>query len=59
LRTRKVAASAKLVELKAASDDIFKDMIASIDNMRESIDRAMKSAIAKFKTALWLTNEID
>ncbi|MFT7384540.1 MAG: ketopantoate reductase [Urechidicola sp.] len=52
LRTRKVAASANLVELKAASDDVYKDMIASMDNTRESIDRAMKSAIAKFKTTL-------
>jgi hypothetical protein len=52
LRTRKVAASAKLVELKAASDDVYKDMIASMDDMRESTDHAMKSAIAKFKTAL-------
>jgi hypothetical protein len=52
LRTRKVAASANLVELKAASNDVYKDMIASMGNTRESIDRAMKSAIAKFKTTL-------
>ena len=52
LRARKVAASAKLGELKAASDDVYKDLIASMDNMRESIDRAMKSTIAKFKTPL-------
>jgi hypothetical protein len=52
LRARKVAASAKLVELKAASDDVYKDMIGNMDNMRESIDRAMKSALAKFKTVL-------
>jgi hypothetical protein len=52
LRTRKVAAGENLVELKAASDDVYKDMIASMDNTRESIDRAMKSTIAKIKTAL-------
>jgi septal ring factor EnvC (AmiA/AmiB activator) len=52
LNARKVAARAKLAELKEASDDVYRDMIGNMENMRESIDYSMKSAITRFKTAL-------
>jgi uncharacterized coiled-coil DUF342 family protein len=48
LRARRAAANAKLAELKEASDDMYREMIANMDSMRASIDSAMKSAIAKF-----------
>jgi phage shock protein A len=51
LSARKVAAKAKLAELKEASDDVYRDMIENMEDMRESTDHAMKSAFKRFKTA--------
>lgn len=49
LRTMQDAARSKLAELKNSGDDAWEDLKAGIDNARESLAQALKSAKSRFK----------
>ena len=49
LRSMQEAANEQLVELKAASDDAWEDLKASLESTRDSLSNALTSAASRFQ----------
>jgi uncharacterized coiled-coil DUF342 family protein len=49
LRSMQEAASSKLAELKAASDDAWEDLKAGMDSTWDTLGNALKSANSRYK----------